>query len=659
MRRLGPYVVAESLARGSQGEALLGALPGYGRPLVIKVLDSRIEEESDDGRARARFAREVKLSSQLSHRCLVQMVDGDLESDPPYLVTNFIAGMPWSYWLHDPGLRRVPPAVALCMLGDLCAVLEYLHTAVDTEQGQLLLAHRDVSPQNLILGFDGVTRLIDLGLAKTPSSSRVTKLGHAMGTLRYMAPEVANASLNLVGPTADIYSASAIAYELLSGVAFRPVHLSAAAMLERAQRGIAEPPAGLDMRDGLWPTILAGLSVRTAGRVRTARAIADRVAVAGRVATYAEVAEWVQGSCPEEVAKQEARASSARALGLSLPPESAAHEHHATRVVARASLSPSSARLSPVHTAVVRVRGPGVDAADVVPEASITDVETSSELARDPADGWAPTAEAGSGWAALVAGEQMSEDSVALMLAARKRAYFDEADAGVVGLPVGLSPSAPTAGARSADQPHAQPDGPARTTLRRTLVIGGLVAVWTGLTVGVTVWAVRDEVPPAVGAEPRAGDTVVGESPRPAATPKVSPQASSAPIAGASGGSGPSEPAVVGSTAAPAATSRPTSTAKPRVRTGSSPSPAPSQPEATPVHVGRAPVRDLSALAADAASDTEARREFLRRARAAMDALPTERRAPVEDAYDRATLRGADRAVYTALAQALLDADRP
>lgn len=420
----GPYLFIENLGRGSQGVVDLVVLPGHGRPLVLKSLASRLENEGQE-QSRHRFAREIMLSTQLSHRCLVQTIDADLDADPPYLVSNFIAGVPWKLFLDDPSRLRVPGPIALAMLGDLFEVLAYLHTAASDER-VLMRAHRDVSPQNLILGFDGTTRLIDLGLAKTNSHTHLTHISSAMGTVAYMAPEVASASHTRVGPATDIYSACAMAYELMSGAAFRPRQLSMSDMLERAKLGTAEAPPVTDPADaGVWPIIYRGLSHRTMNRYASAEAVRQALAAARPAASAAEVAAWLEAQFPDVVVRQREVVERARAQGLALTRVAGPAEHSATRVVARASLQPARPAPDAPLTAVVRVRGAAADAEPV--------------SLGEPGVGLAPVAPLA--WSEIGGADGLSEDSLVMMMKWRKREYFAAADAGVAGLPERLRPS--------------------------------------------------------------------------------------------------------------------------------------------------------------------------------------------------------------------------
>ena len=588
----------------------------------------------------------------------MQTVDADLESDPPYLVSNFIAGVPWKVFLDDPSQLRVPGAIALAMLADLFEVLAYLHTASTEERGVLLRAHRDVSPQNLVLGFDGTTRLIDLGLAKTNSHTQLTHVNSAMGTLRYMAPEVASASHTRVGPATDIYSACAMAYELLSGSAFRPRHLSMPELLERAKQGTVGPPPATDPADaGVWSILFRGLSLRTMHRYASAEEVRQSLGAARPAATAAEVAAWVGAQYPDEVVRQRELVERARVQGLSFAPVSGPREQSATRVVARASLQPTPHGPDAPLTAVVRLRG------------AVTEDELPAQSGAGPVVVAPPVT-----WSDVGNADGLSEDSLVMVMAWRRQEYFAAPDEAVAGLPVGVTgkPAASHAG-------PAQPSNAIRRAWMPRSPLG--LAAWTAgcivVTVATTLAVVgpRDgkgdpsgEGQPSAGAE-RADDAARAAELRPTVE---APRAVQGPSTdgGVAARSEDARPSLVTASAPGTRAPSPAPLDAGRVELARAPSEVrgdartrPDRPSAGPrqsVEAGPPPTASgattLRALASQAASDVEARRTLLDRARAAIARLPEDRRQAVSEKYQRASLRGADEAAFQALVDGLVEA---
>jgi serine/threonine-protein kinase len=186
----------------------------------------------------------------------------------------------------------IPVSIAVAIAVSVLHGLHAAHEAHD-EQGALLgIVHRDVSPQNVIVGSDGVARVIDFGIAKAESRSNVSREGQLKGKLPYMAPE--QIQRGVVNRRTDVYGASVLLWELLTG--------------ERLFDGEAEGmilgrilddevPAPSTLRPNVPPAVdaitLRGLAREQDERFESARAMALELEKAVRPATAVEIAEWV------------------------------------------------------------------------------------------------------------------------------------------------------------------------------------------------------------------------------------------------------------------------------------------------------------------------------------------------------------------------------
>lgn len=233
------YEITGEIGRGAWGVVYAGRHRQLGRAVAIKQLPTAFG--ADPG-LRARFASEAQLIASLDHPHIVPVYDY-LERDGLYLIVmeHLSGGTLWDRFSGE-GLAQ-DQAVAILLA--VCAALDHAH-----EQGVL---HRDVKPENVLLGASGTPKLTDFGIAKLLSSTRtaLTVAGTAMGTPAYMAPEQARAGE--LGPWTDVYSCGVMLYELLSGTL--PFPESTDPVVQLYQK-VHEPPTSLA---SVAPGIPAGI----------------------------------------------------------------------------------------------------------------------------------------------------------------------------------------------------------------------------------------------------------------------------------------------------------------------------------------------------------------------------------------------------------------
>ena len=187
--RLGPYRLREQLGEGGMGVVYLASDPGD-RLVAVKVLRQGVPAEAT---ARRRLAREVETMQRVHSPFVAEVVDADVESSPPYIVTRYVDGRT----LEDVVTQDGPitgPALARLAQG-LAAALAAVHSAG--------VVHRDLKPANVML-VDGEPVVIDFGIAQAPDSTRLTMTGMFMGTPGYLAPEVIEGKAS--GTASDVHS---------------------------------------------------------------------------------------------------------------------------------------------------------------------------------------------------------------------------------------------------------------------------------------------------------------------------------------------------------------------------------------------------------------------------------------------------------------------
>ena len=188
-------------------------LDGFRKLLVMKRMKPGLAEDPELLRL---FFNEARLSARLNHPNVVQVYDVKVFYDCPVLIMDYLDGIPF----HD--LRRSAirekawdPAIGLAVLSEALAGLHYAHELTDYDGAALGLVHRDFTPKNIFVTYDGYVKVLDFGIAKALTSSTQTKTGGFRGTIRYMAPE--SFRRTAIDRRADIYAAGVMLWESLTG----------------------------------------------------------------------------------------------------------------------------------------------------------------------------------------------------------------------------------------------------------------------------------------------------------------------------------------------------------------------------------------------------------------------------------------------------------
>lgn len=285
------YDVLFDLAAGGMATVRLGrrvGAAGFDRLVVIKRIHRHLVMNDD---ARAMFLDEALLTANVHHPNVVPIVDVFDDGGELALVMDYVESVSLSALLSAARARdeRLPVEVVSRIVSDTLLGLDAAHEAVNAEGTSLALVHRDISPQNIIVGTDGVTRLIDFGIAKAAERLTITKDDSLKGKLRYMSPE--QGRREPVDRRSDVYSAALVFYEALSG---RPAFPSddEATIWMTVVLGEIEP------LEGFPPEVAAvlerALERQAADRFPTAREFEERLRAAIPPATPARVAACVE-----------------------------------------------------------------------------------------------------------------------------------------------------------------------------------------------------------------------------------------------------------------------------------------------------------------------------------------------------------------------------
>ena len=230
--------MAQVLEAASQG------MEGFERRVAIKRL---LPQHLRDGGRRRMFFDEASIGARLHHGGVVQIMDYGLIDGAAFLAMEFVDGVDALRAVTLSGDERVmPEGIALHVISEVAHALAYIHDVKDEHGEPLGIVHRDVSPQNILLSWDGDVKLSDFGIALCMQREEQTAEGVVKGKLPYMAPEQALGER--VNAAADVYALGATLATLLGGRAIGPAMTDEEAwarVVEARERGVSAAVAEL------------------------------------------------------------------------------------------------------------------------------------------------------------------------------------------------------------------------------------------------------------------------------------------------------------------------------------------------------------------------------------------------------------------------------
>ncbi len=210
------YRVIAQLGRGGMADVYLAAARGPGgfsKLLVMKVLSAQLARDED---FLTMFRDEARLAARLNHPNIVQTYEVGESDGRHFIAMEYLEGQPLSRVAEtcQKALNlSIPMAMRIVM--EALSGLHYAHELPDFDGRLLGVVHRDITPQNIFVTYEGQVKVVDFGIAKALDSSTHTKVGTVKGKVSYMAPEQARGEV--VERTADIFSMGVILWELLAG----------------------------------------------------------------------------------------------------------------------------------------------------------------------------------------------------------------------------------------------------------------------------------------------------------------------------------------------------------------------------------------------------------------------------------------------------------
>ncbi|TQF12427.1 serine/threonine protein kinase [Myxococcus llanfairpwllgwyngyllgogerychwyrndrobwllllantysiliogogogochensis] len=267
----GKYQLLKKLATGGMAEVWLArqsGIEGFHKNLVVKRILPHLAEDREFVEM---FRNEALIAARFNHPNIAQVYEFGEANGTYYIAMEFIHG-------EDLGrvMRKAASAgqwiarpLAIRIVAAACEGLHYAHSRTDDAGRPLRVVHRDISPQNILISFDGSVKLVDFGIAKAADQASLTKSGAIKGKFAYMAPEQA-AGKPLDG-RADIFAIGLVLYELLTGV--RPLKRdSELATLQAAMECAIQPPSQVaDVPEEMDPVVMRAVTKNADDRYRDAR----------------------------------------------------------------------------------------------------------------------------------------------------------------------------------------------------------------------------------------------------------------------------------------------------------------------------------------------------------------------------------------------------
>ncbi|MGK4005156.1 serine/threonine-protein kinase [Sorangium sp. So ce1036] len=293
-RTLDRYTLHGVIASGGMASVHFGRLVGargFARTVAIKRLHPQFAMDPEFS---SMLLDEARLAVRIHHPNVVATLDSVQADGELFLVMEYIAGESLAGLLREAGQRgaRVPQPIGSAILAGALAGLHAAHEATAEDGAPLQIVHRDVSPQNILVGEDGIARVLDFGIARAAVRSQVSREGQLKGKLSYMAPEQLRGA-PLTRRT-DIYAAAVVLWEVLTGRRLFTGD-SDAAIFGRILEGVIQPPSAFgEVSEELDRVVLRGLAKDPERRYATALEMAAALEAALPPASPRAVGAWVE-----------------------------------------------------------------------------------------------------------------------------------------------------------------------------------------------------------------------------------------------------------------------------------------------------------------------------------------------------------------------------
>lgn len=297
--RVGKYEVLAPLTSGGMAELFLGSTMGPGGFQKHVVIKRILPDASRDETFMRMFLDEARITAGFSHPNIAQVYDLGEDEQGLYVVMEFIAGQNLNQVVSVCAKRQqvLPLGFSVSVVNDCALALHYAHTWVKPTGEAYPVVHRDVAQKNIMVGWDGQTKLLDFGIAKAAGTLSRTKVGTVKGTAGYMSPEQVRGLA--VDARSDVFSLGVVAWEMVTGQRLFTAETELAEMQLVLTAQVERP----DEVEPVVPEPLADVIMRA-----LAKEPADRWPSAK------EFSRALMARCPELISDQEDRSAFMREL---------------------------------------------------------------------------------------------------------------------------------------------------------------------------------------------------------------------------------------------------------------------------------------------------------------------------------------------------------
>ena len=311
---LGRYQVIGRLATGGMAEvylALSGELSGYRTLVVVKRILPHLASNQEFIRM---FLDEARIAALLDHPNVVRIIEVGHDGDEYFLVMELVQGKPLSAITRKAAkdMNPLTPALSAYIVAQAANGLGYAHNLADSEGRPLGVVHRDVSPQNILVSFEGAVKVIDFGIVRALGRVSQTNPGGLKGKIEYMSPE--QASSEEVDQRADVFALGVVLWEAVTGRHLFRRDTELATMRAIVDEPIPPPSDITPVAPQLEQIIVRALQKKREDRFQTAQEMAmalERYAFSSEGFSPLQLANYVKELFDVEFAQWKKTVSSA------------------------------------------------------------------------------------------------------------------------------------------------------------------------------------------------------------------------------------------------------------------------------------------------------------------------------------------------------------
>jgi eukaryotic-like serine/threonine-protein kinase len=217
VEKFGKYLLLEKVAVGGMAEVYLAKSSGANGVNKFVAIKRILPQFSNNPEFISMFKEEAKVAINLSHSNIVSIYDFGIEQDQFFIVMEYVEGRNLRQIINEMKKSNKTFSLdqAVYMIKEAAAGLNHAHRCTDSQSGKPLnITHRDMSPQNIMVSFEGETKVIDFGIAKAENENEATKAGTLKGKFSYMSPEQSEGFP--IDPRTDVFALGIILWELLA-----------------------------------------------------------------------------------------------------------------------------------------------------------------------------------------------------------------------------------------------------------------------------------------------------------------------------------------------------------------------------------------------------------------------------------------------------------